>query len=111
VEAATPRQAARGPESRTLEEDACGGVVRFGAAARNDNLLRRGVQERRHVGTRILDDVAGGSAGPMVTRGVAVMLPEQRLQGCHNFGSKRRTGVEIEIDAPFAHWTAGRRVT
>src|SRR5579885_2589521 len=88
--------AARGMRLRGARD---GEVVRFGAAAGEDDLARVGAEELRHRGARLFERAACALAAMMDRGGVRrIRIAQAGDCGAHR-GPQRRAGVIVEINA------------
>ena len=73
-------------------------VVRFGAAAGENNLARVRANQRRHLPARGFQTLFRGLPEMMDARGVTIHLTQTRHRCLHDFGSDRGGGVVVEIE-------------
>ena len=73
-------------------------VVGLRAPARKNNFSRFGAQKSRHLLAAFLDRESRLPAQGMHRRGIAELLPEERLHGLEHARVKRRRGGMIEVD-------------
>ena len=87
-------------------------VVRLGAAAREGDFLRIGIQQRRHLLTRLLHMPVHLGAKSVGAGGVAPEVRQEREHRFHDFGGDARGRVVIEINDFFgsslAHGVGGK---
>ena len=74
-------------------------VVRFGGAAREDDVLVRRADHRGHLASCRVDGVAGPPAGGVIEAGrVADLIAQQRQHRVEHARIDRRGGVGIQVD-------------
>ncbi len=81
-------------------------VVRLGAAAREDDLVRCGAEQLGDLTTRPLHRRLRRRARPVAVRRIAEMVGEERPHGLRGLGSERRAGVEVEVGLRVLHHLA-----
>ena len=74
-------------------------VVGLGAAAREDDLRGRGVQERGHLRARVLDSPTGLLTEGVGAGGVPEVLAEIGEHRLEDLGADGGAGIVIEVDA------------